>query len=101
VLLRPTLVANTLALLQLYLNIDQLPDAVRLKLNRALALSVFLQGGKHKSFLKLVTELFCPDELCSASRQIAEPTTAFLDRDSVLRQEPVREIFKARCAVQH
>ena len=29
------------------------------------------------------------------------PTTAFLDRDSVLLQEPVREIFKAHCGVQH
>jgi len=45
--------------------------------------------------------MFRPDELRSASGQIAKPPTAFLDRDAVLLQEPVREIFKARCIVQH
>ena len=101
VFFRPTLVADAIALFQLRLNIHQFPDAVGLKLNRALALSVFLQGGKHESFLKLVTDAVRPDELCPSGRQIAEPTTAFLDRDSVLLQEPVREIFKAHCGVQH
>ena len=100
-LLCPTLIADALTLLQLCLNIHQFPDAVRLKLNRALALSVFLQGGKHESFLKLVTEMFRPDELRSASGQIAELPTAFLDGNAVLLHEPVRKIFKARSAVQY
>ena len=49
------------------------------------------------SFSNLSPRLCRPDELCSSGRQIAEPPTAFLDRDAVLLQEPVREIFKARC----
>ena len=101
VFFRPTLVADALALFQLRLNIHQFPDAVRLKLNRALALSVFLQGGKHESFLKLVTDDVRPDKLCSASRQIAEPPAAFLDSDAILLHEPVGKIFKAGGTVQH
>ena len=96
---RPTLVADALALLQLRLNIDQFPDAVRLGLDSALAFGIGFQSGKHKFFLELVTKMFRSDKLRSAGRQIAEPPTAFLDGDAVLLQEPVREILKARCIV--
>ena len=41
-LFRPTLIADALALLQLRLNIDQFPNAVRLGLDSAFALSIFL-----------------------------------------------------------
>jgi len=41
-LLCPTLVADALALFQLRLNIDQFPNAVRLGLDSAFALSIFL-----------------------------------------------------------
>ena len=106
VLLRPTLIADALALLQFCLNVHQLLDSVGFFLKIAvedngLALGIFFQGGKHEFFLKLVTEAVRPDKLLSSGWQVAEPPTAFLDRDAVLLQEPVREIFKARCIVQH
>ena len=101
VFFRPTLVADALTLLQLRLNIDQFPDAVRLGLDSALAFGIGFQSGKHKFFLELVTDAARPDELCPSSRQIAEPSTAFLDGNAVLLQEPVREIFKTRCNIEN
>ena len=61
VLLRPTLVADALALLQLRLNVHQFLDSVGFFLkivveDNGLALGIFFQGGKHEFFLKLVTE---------------------------------------------
>ena len=101
VFFRPTLVADALTLLQLRLNIDQFPDAVRLGLDSALAFGIGFQSGKHKFFLELVTEMFRSDELRSASGQNAKLSTAFLDGNAVLLHEPVREIFKVHCIVQH
>jgi len=101
VFFRPTLVADAHALLQLRLNVHQFPDAVRLGLDSALALSIFFQGGKHKFFLELVANAARPDKLRSASRQIAELSTAFLDSDAILLHEPVGKFFKARGTVQY
>ena len=85
-LLRPTLIADALALLQLRLNVHQLLDSVGFFLkiaveNNGLALGIFFQGGRHEFFVKLVTEAVCPDKLLSSGWQVAEPPTAFLDRD--------------------
>ena len=100
-LLCPALIADALALFQLCLNIDQFPDAVRRGFDSALTLSIFLQGGKHKFFLKLVTEMFRPDELRSARGQIAELPAAFLDGNAVLLHKPIGKFFKAGGTVQH
>ena len=97
----PTLIADALALGHPRLDVDQFPDGILLELRLGLAFGVCLQRGKHCRLIELVTDAVRPDELCPSGRQIAEPTTAFLDRDSVLLQEPVREIFKAHCGVQH
>jgi hypothetical protein len=45
--------------------------------------------------------MFRPDELRSASGQIAKLSTAFLDGNAVLLHELVREIFKAGGTVQY
>ena len=81
------------------LSIDQFPDAVRLGLDSALAFGIGFQSGKYKFFLELVPEMFRPDELCSSSRQIAEPPTTFLDGDAILLHKPIRKIFKAGSTV--
>ena len=60
-----------------------------------------LQRGKHCRLIELVTEMFRPDKLGSASRQIAELPTAFLNGNAVLLHELVREILKAGSAVQY
>ena len=95
------LIADALALGHPRLDVDQFPDGILLELRLGFVLCVCGQGGKHCRLIELVTELFCPDELRSARGQIAELSTAFLDGDAVLLHELVREIFKARCAVQH
>ena len=100
-LLRPTLIACTFAIGQFCLNVNQLPDGILLELRLGLALGVCLQRGKHCRLIELVTEMFRPDKLGSASRQIAELPTAFLDGDAILLHELVREIFKAGGTVQH
>ena len=45
--------------------------------------------------------MFRSDKLCSASGQIAQTTTAFLDGDAILLHEPVGKILKAGSTVQH
>ncbi len=45
--------------------------------------------------------MFRSDKLRSAGRQITESSTAFLDGNAVLLQEPVGKIFKAGSTVQH
>ena len=79
----------------------QFPDGILLGLRLGFVLCVCGQGGKNYLLVVVVTELFCPDELCPSSRQIAEPSTAFLDGNAVLLHEPVREIFKARCNIEN
>jgi len=67
-LFRPTLIACALTLGQLCLNVDQLSNLVGFQCNRALALGVCLQCGKHCFLVELVTEMFRSDELRSAGR---------------------------------
>lgn len=100
-LLCPTFVANALAFGQLCLNIDQLCKVGRFGLYLGFALCVCLQRGKHCRLIELVTEMFRSDELRSARGQIAELSTAFLDGDAILLQEPVGKFFKARGTVQY
>jgi len=95
----PKLIADALALGHPRLDVDQFPDGILLELRLGFAFGVCLQRGKHCRLIKLVTEMFCSDKLCSASRQVAELPTAFLDGDAILLHEPVREIFEARSAV--
>jgi len=45
--------------------------------------------------------MFRSDKLCSASGQIAQTPTAFLDRDAILLHKPIRKIFKAGSTVQY
>ena len=45
--------------------------------------------------------MFRPDKLGSASRQIAELPTAFLDGNAVLLHEPIGKILKTHSAIQH
>ena len=97
----PTLIANAFALGHPRLDVDQFPDGILLELRLGLAFGVCLQRGKHCRLIELVAELFCPDELGSARRQVAELPTAFLNDDAILLHELVREIFKARGTVQH
>jgi len=97
----PTLIANAFALGHPRLDVDQFPDGILLELRLGLALGVCLQRGKHCRLIELVTEMFRSDKLRSASGQIAQTPTAFLDRDAILLHELVREIFKARCVVQY
>jgi hypothetical protein len=101
VLLRPTLVADALALGHPRLDVDQFPDGILLELNLGFAFGICLQRGKHCRLIELVTEMFRPDKLGSASRQIAELPTAFLNGNAVLLHELVREILKAGSAVQY
>ena len=95
------LIADALALGHPRLDVDQFPDGILLELRHGLAFGVCLQRGKHCCLIELVTEMFRSDKLGSASRQIAEPPTAFLDGNAVLLHEPIRKFFKTRCAVQH
>ena len=97
----PTLIADALALGQPRLDVDQFPDGILLELHLGFAFGVCLQRGKHCRLIELVPEMFRADELCSARGQIAELSTAFLDRDAILLHEPVRKIFKAHSAIQH
>ena len=97
----PTLIADALALGHPRLDVDQFPDGILLELNLGFAFDVCLQRGKHCRLIELVTEMFRPDKLRSASGQIAQTPTAFLDGNAVLLQEPVGKIFKARGTVQH
>ena len=94
-------IANAFALGHPRLDVDQFPDGILLGLYLGFAFGVCLQCGKHCRLIELVTEMSCPDELCSASRQIAKLSTAFLDGNAVLLHEPVRKIFEARSAVQY
>ena len=95
------LIADALALGHPRLDVDQFPDGILLELNLGFAFDVCLQRGKHCRLIELVTEMFRSDKLCSASGQIAELPTAFLDGNAVLLHEPVRKIFEARSAVQY
>ena len=80
----PTLIADTLALGHSRLDVDQFPDGILLELRLGFALGVCLQCGKHCRLIELVPEMFRPDELRSASRQIAELPTTFLAGNSVV-----------------
>ena len=100
-LLRPTLVADALALGHPRLDVDQFPDGILLELRLGFALSVCLQRGKHCRLIEFVTEMFRPDELRSARGQIAELSTAFLDGNAVLLHKPIGKFFKAGGTVQH
>ena len=72
---RPTL-ARCPYLLQLRLNIDQFPDAVRLGLDSACLRSVLAFGLKKAGVLSNLCHRCCaPDELCP-SGAVAEPSTA-------------------------
>ena len=95
------LIADALALGHPRLDVDQFPDGILLELNLGFAFDVCLQRGKHCRLIELVTEMFRPDKLRSASGQIAQTPTAFLDGNAVLLHELVREIFKAGGTVQH
>ena len=95
------LIADALALGHPRLDVDQFPDGILLELNLGFAFDVCLQRGKHCRLIELVTEMFRSDKLGSARGQIAELSTAFLDGNAVLLQEPVGKIFKARGTVQH
>ena len=95
------LIADALALGHPRLDVDQFPDGILLELHLRFAFGVCLQRGKHCRLIELVTEMFRPDKLGSARGQIAELSTAFLDRDAILLHELVREIFKAGGTVQH
>ena len=95
------LIADALALGHPRLDVDQFPDGILLELSLGFAFDVCLQRGKHCCLIELVTEMFRSDELCSASGQKAKLSTAFLDGNAVLLQEPVGKIFKARGTVQH
>ena len=95
------LIADALALGHPRLDVDQFPDGILLELRLGFALDVCLQCGKHCRLVVVVTEMFRPDKLRSASGQIAQTPTAFLDGNAVLLQEPVGKIFKARGTVQH
>jgi len=97
----PTLIADALALGHSRLDVNQFPDGILLELHLGFAFGVCLQRGKHLRLIELVTKMFRSDELRSASRQVAELPTAFLDGNAVLLQEPVREIFKAGSTVQY
>ena len=97
----PTLIANALALGHPRLDVDQFPNGILLELHLGFAFGVCLQRGKHCCLIELVTEMFRSDKLRSASGQIAELPTAFLDGDAILLHEPIGKLFKTRCAVQH
>ena len=97
----PTLIADALALGHPRLDVDQFPDGILLELRLGFAFGVCLQRGKHCCLIELVTEMFRPDELRSAGRQVTELPTAFLDGDAILLHEPIGKFFKTRCAVQH
>ena len=95
----PTLIANALALGHPRLDVDQFPDGILLGLHLGFVLCVCGQGGKHCFLVVVVTEMFRPDKLRSASRQIAKLPTAFLDGDAILLHKPIRKIFKAGSTV--
>ena len=97
----PTLIANAFALGHPRLDVDQFPDGILLELRLGFAFGVCLQRGKHCCLIELVTEMFRPDELRSAGRQVTELSTAFLDGDAILLHKPIRKIFKAGSTVQH
>jgi len=97
----PTLIADALALGHPRLDVDQFPNGILLELHLGFAFGVCLQRGKHCCLIELVTEMFRSDKLRSASGQIAELPTAFLDGDAILLHEPIGKLFKTRCAVQH
>ena len=65
------------------------------------AFGVCLQCGKHCRLIELVPEMFRSDKLGSASGQIAQTPTAFLDGDAILLHKSIGKLFKTRCAVQH
>jgi len=92
VFLRPTLVADALALLQLCLNVHQFLNLIGLvccdRLDGRSKPDVLSECGKHLLFLKLVTEMFRSDKLRSASGQIAKLSTAFLDGDAIAEHKP-------------
>ena len=93
------LIADALALGHPRLDVDQFPDGILLGLYLGFAFGVCLQCGKRCRLIELVPEMFRADELRSASGQIAQTPTAFLDGNTILLQEPVREIFKAGSTV--
>ena len=95
------LIADALALGHPRLDVDQFPDGILLELHLGFVLCVCVQGSKHSFLVVVVTEMFRSDKLRSASGQIAQTPTAFLDGNAVLLQEPVGKIFKARGTVQH
>ena len=95
------LIADALALGHPRLDVDQFPDGILLELHLGFVLCVCVQGSKHSFLVVVVTEMFRSDKLRSASRQVAELFTAFLDGNAVLLQEPVGKIFKARGTVQY
>jgi len=97
----PTLIADAFALGHPRLDVDQFPDDILLELRLGFAFSVCVQGSKHFCLVELVPEMFRSDELRSASRQIAELSTAFLDGNTILLHEPVGKFFKARGTVQY
>ena len=97
----PTLIADALARGHPRLDVDQFPDGILLELHLGFAFGVCLQRGKHCRLIEFVPEMFRPDKLCSASRQIAEPPTAFLDCNTILLHEFLREIFKTGSTVKH
>ena len=72
VLLCPMLIACAFTLGQLCLNVNQFPDFIRFQRNRVLAFGICGQGGEYGISVIVVTEMFRPDELRSAGRQIAE-----------------------------
>jgi len=97
----PTLIANAFALGHPRLDVDQFPDGILFELHLRFAFGVCRQRGKHCCLIELVTEMFRSDKLRSASGQIAELPTAFLDGDAILLHEPVGKFFKARGTVQY
>ena len=97
----PTFIANAFALGHPRLDVDQFPDGILLGLYLGFAFGVCLQCGKHCRLIELVPEMFRADELRSASGQIAQTPTAFLDGNAVLLHEPIGKLLKTHSAIQH
>ena len=84
-----------------FIRAHSLGDKFEKELVLGFVLCVCVQGSKHSFLVVVVTEMFRPDELRSAGRQVTELSTAFLDGDAILLHKPIRKIFKAGSTVQH
>ena len=104
-LLRPTLVANALALLQLRLNVHQFLNPVGLvccdRLDGRGKPDVLSECGEHLLFLKLLAQLPGGDEFYPIGRAVAQSPSALFHGNAMFLQEQCRKFIEGGGFLQH